>query len=383
VLEDGMDEQGLICSPKTVLAAPSSKLAANLSGSLEAIGAPHSAADKAVDLRINAASGRRRARTKAPARIDAEARRWRRPTKLRCATARPTECQRPWATGALPQSAYGHQVNGATPGLARKQRRRAGHAACGAACGRSLAAALAATVGHCDPFIALRLQLVASRRSLRFSDASLRGRIRRVREPMGALQAALLDVGWGPRTAPVWAHPTAEGEGELELAGADDDSFHARADFDGVLQLETLERGARHAEKGLTLAVVSGGKRARSRRAAAGHALDFEGCARRSCASEAPAPGTRQCPANVGEELDSTAAPAPRALARHGPSPATWPRGAPASCMTAPVFCDQRAEEATASFGADDNLEAARRDDSFAAVYGDDSGGKHSDDPRL
>ncbi|CAK0841205.1 unnamed protein product [Prorocentrum cordatum] len=378
-----MDDQELICSAKTVLVVSNSVLAANLSGSLEAIGIPHSAADKAV--------GRRKVRT---------------------------------------------EVNGTPPGLARQLRRRAGHAVGGAARGRCLTSVLAATVGLHDPFIALRVQLVASWCSLWFSDVSLHGRIRRAwprvlgalrragkwrwrraQGPVGALQATLLDMGWDPRAASVWVRPAAEGVDEGRLAGAADDSFHTCADFSGVLQdveedrrrqlwqsaashlhgddlvggadflhigreLSKLEREARHAEWGTTLTVFSGGQRTRSRRADAGYALEQEGCARRGCAVETLVHRIWQCPANVGEEFESSAALVPRALAGHKASPAMWLRGVPASSLTTPVFCDLRAEQAAVSLGTGGTLEATRREDGFVVVYGDGSGEKYSDDPR-
>ncbi|CAK0881456.1 unnamed protein product, partial [Prorocentrum cordatum] len=348
VLKDGMSAQELICSCKTVLAASNSEPAASLSDSPAAMGTPHPASDNAVDLGIDTASGRCRVRTKASARIAAAARRWRRIMKLRRATARPTECRGLWATGTLPQSVYGHQVSGAPPGLVPQLRRRAGHAVAGAARGRCLASVLAAAVGLHDPRIALRVQLVASWRSLWFSDASLRGRIkrpwprtlgaprragkwrwRRVRGPMGALQATLLDVGWDPRAAAGWGRPTAEGVDDLRLLGAADDSSRACAGFGGALVRRIW-----------------------------------------------------QCPANVGEEFESTAAHVPRAFAGHEALPAMRLRGAPASCATTPVFCDQRAKQAAVSLGADSALESTRRDDGFAVVCGDGSVGKCSDDPR-
>ncbi|CAK0792772.1 unnamed protein product, partial [Prorocentrum cordatum] len=207
---------------------------------------------------------------------------------------------------------------------------------------------------------------------------------------MGALQATLLDMGWDPRTASAWARSTAVGVDEWRLAGADDDSFHACADFGGVhqdveedLRRQLWQSAARHAEWGLTPTVVLGGQWTGSRRAAAGYVLEHEGCARRGCADETIAHRICQRPANVGEELESTAALVPRAApAGYEASPAIRLRGAPASCSTTPFICDERAEHAAVSFGSDSTLWSTRRDDGFVVVYGDGSGGKYSDDPR-
>ncbi|CAK0851227.1 unnamed protein product, partial [Prorocentrum cordatum] len=404
VFMDGTGAQELIGSPKTVLAASSSELAANLSDSLVAMGIPHSASDKAVDLGVDAASGRRRARAVASARIAAGARRWRLIMKLRRATARPAECRGSRATGVLPQSVYGRQVSGAPFGLVRqRRRRRAGHAVGGAARGRCLASVLAAAVGLRDPRIALRVQLVASWCSLWFSNASLRGRIERAwpwflgalrrvgkwrqgrfRGPMGACQATLLDMGWGPRAAAVWARPTAEGAGEWRLVGAEDEGFHACADFGGVLQAVEedlrlrLWRSAASRLRGGDL--VGGADFLR-----VGREINLlgreEGRARCGCAGETLRRRIWQCPAIVGEVFVSTAALVPRALAGHEASPAMCMRGVPISCATAPVFCDQRVEQNAVSLGADSVLGSTRRDDGFVVVYGDGSSGKCSDDP--
>ncbi|CAK0907875.1 unnamed protein product, partial [Prorocentrum cordatum] len=361
-LKDGMGEQELICSViKTVLAASHSVLAAHLSDSLAAVGIPRSAADRAVDSGIDAASGRRRVRARASARIAAGARRWRRIAKLRRPTARTTEFRGLRAAGALPQSVYGHQVNDARA---------------------SWTGAAAATTGWTG--------LAAGYGRWTWAGA--------------------------PRAASVWALPAAEGVGERRLAGADDDSFHACAGFSGVLgasrtsgassgslrrricvgatsstarapcasaasELRELERESRHAEWGLALAVVSDGQWTRSRRAAVGYVLEQEGCARCGCAVEALVRRIWQCPANVGEVFGSTAAPVLRALAGHGASPAMWLRGVPASCLIAPVFCDQRAGQAAVSFGVGGALEATRREGGFVVVSGDGSGGESPGDP--
>ncbi|CAK0899299.1 unnamed protein product [Prorocentrum cordatum] len=174
--------------------------------------------------------------------------------------------------------------------------------------------------------------------------------------------------------AAFWARPMAEGVDEWRLAGAEDDSIRARADFGGALQ--DAEEDLRHQLWRSAASHLHGGD------LVGGAGFLHIGRELKMLERETLAHGIWQCPANAGEDLESTAALSPRALAGHEASSAMWLRWAPAPRATTPVCCDQRAEQAAAPLGADSALGSTRRDGGFAAVYGDGSRGKLSDDPR-
>ncbi|CAK0903419.1 unnamed protein product [Prorocentrum cordatum] len=195
----------------------------DLERNLRRRGVPVSATTTATDLGIDMAAGTRRVQKKAGERARAATARTKRIVKMRNTAQQARIAKGLWATGALPQGVYGHQVRGLARHALLRWRRQAAAAATGQAAGRCLTTLLGSTFDGADPGVQLRAQSL--RQWIRFwqDQPHLHQRIRRtwallktrltiagpkiwsyVTGPTGAAIATLLEAGWDPKAADCW-----------------------------------------------------------------------------------------------------------------------------------------------------------------------------------
>ena len=240
IFEQGfVEERGLTISTKTTVLASDAELAEELRSSLATPAMPVTKALKAVDLGCGTAVGRQRACRKTAARFRAGRLRTAKIRRVRQRAALTMEAKGLWASGALPQAAYGAQVMGLAPWRVQELRRQAAATAAGRAGGRCLTTLLATTVGD-DPGVAMRLEVLKSWLVLWETAPELHARIqrawgrirqalvaakgyrwRRVRGPLGAVQAVLMDMGWEPASATCWIRPEHDGDWRQQATRAE------------------------------------------------------------------------------------------------------------------------------------------------------------------
>ncbi|CAK0897887.1 unnamed protein product, partial [Prorocentrum cordatum] len=245
-------DAGLKISPKTVVVASSSSLAARITAGLIDVGIPVTPVRHAVDLGADTTPGRSRTRTKARERfMKAKKRtsaimRMRRHASLRGIT------KGLWSMGSKPQGTYTHQTFG-IPGYELVQiRRQAAQSAVGTGPGRCLTTSLAAAFDRRDPAKALRREQVLAwlrlwreypeyhTRIARSWD-SIRSRLRlagsrrwRVSKgPIAATISTLLDIGWDPVSPMVWSSDEQFEWHIPSVASPEFDNFHG--DFTDIL----------------------------------------------------------------------------------------------------------------------------------------------------
>ena len=339
---------------------------------------------------------------------------------------------------------------GTPPSSITVLRRQAASSVAGKGPGRCLTTTLSLWMGDQDPAISLRVQLVRAwidmwthsphlherivrswprvRSHLGF-DASKRWR--RVRGPIGALQATLLDVGWLPVAACEWRRPVGDSfevwqfpdpppeekrsEDVFDFSDLLDDlredissslwGSAASHEFgDGLargadvipirLEMRRAVREGAYDKVGQIVTVVSGGQWPQQRQVDAGY-LAPPLCPRCGTAPETLFHRIWECPRNRGPAFEASEFLFPQALAGQDQLPSLWLRGLPPSSLTTPSFVDGRGGATVWTVGRagdeDDDecplepdllAQAWRDDQGFLVAFGDGSGGQFSSDVR-
>ncbi|CAK0827382.1 unnamed protein product [Prorocentrum cordatum] len=216
---------------------------------------------------------------------------------------------------------------------------------------------------------------------------------RRVRGPIGAIQATLPDLGWDPVEATRWHRPTAAGYDEWTLPTAADERFASVTEYQGVLddvvadlRSQPWRQAACHEEdkmsdSGLNLIVVSGGQWPRELRLWASYALSDGICKRCGRAREDLLHRIWTRADSAGDEAFSkTDALLPRALAGYEVEPSFWLQSVAPARLATPTFDEERVARAEVVIGGP--LDHCRDSTTVVTVFGDGSGGRFSVDPR-
>ena len=200
-LAEGLDARGLAASEKTALARSDPGLGREMAAGSGRLGAPAMRAMQAVDLGADAASDRRRCRTRAAQRFSVARSRPGRVLRMRKEARLARITKMPWTTGAQPQGARGHQARGLAPSPMQALRRGPAASAVGKGPGRRLATALGASCDGRDPRLELRRQVV-SRWSKLWRTAARKMKESRPRAQARAPLSPALRSGFGiPHTA--------------------------------------------------------------------------------------------------------------------------------------------------------------------------------------
>eukprot|EP00959_Pyramimonas_sp_CCMP1952_P143558 3005286-Pyramimonas_sp.AAC.1 len=238
--KEAFEEARLVVSDKTDLIASSKKLGQQCARELRGMGIPVSYKVSATDLGIDASAGRSRVCKKANQRKRAADRRQARVLRLRRLGPKVRKvCKSLWAAGVQPQSMYGHRVFGSPPSRLLRVRRQASSAIAGAKRGICLTSVLEATMGSKDPGLEVPKQLVWGWLTVWFSRPDIHQQVkrswtaslhhiqvagkvrwRRVRGPVSAVIATLIERGWNCPSPQIWPHTEGDGEVEWRFPGA-------------------------------------------------------------------------------------------------------------------------------------------------------------------
>ena len=419
---------GFAISDKSVIVGTYMATAQEVASSLSRQGWPVKAALVGADLGIDAAGGKRHRRAQRSKRASTAAKRFQK--IIRFAKGRKLRVARRLAlTGAFPQATYGHQVHGTPPSRVLQLRRALAKSAVGKRYGRCLTTTLAATIGTSDPALRLVKEQFSEWFALWFSSPALRARIRRdwpiilqrleakpsrsrwscIPGPVHALIAALLDLRvkpvsperWELPGGEVWCFEEALLDGNFDystlvedLVALADRLLWSRAQFHehgaGLApggpdlvqvrrQVRRMEAKGQWAERGMMLAVVSGGLWPQSRLHEMAPEVSVE-CPR--CGMpESLFHRCWECEANVDHDIYAkTSVWRGRAARGVEAVPCLWLRGiAPKSWTHAPPPREQQW-----AFGEWEAVERIASSSSFPLdVFGDASGGANSSDPRI
>jgi hypothetical protein len=234
IFAEGIRDNGLTLSVKSVLLPASSPHARRVARTLGQLGISVSLAPRAEDLGLGTTGGTQRSTCAAAKRLRKAAVRAARVRSLAQADPHARKLTR---TGVLPQASYGTPALGAAPSHIQSLRRTAALATGLARKGGCTTALLHWEFGgSADPGLSTPLAQLGAWFDLWTSAAEpLRARLRRawlralpalrparsrwarVRGPLGATVATLLDLGWRPIAADIWLTPA--GDESCQLLG--------------------------------------------------------------------------------------------------------------------------------------------------------------------
>ncbi|CAK0881441.1 unnamed protein product, partial [Prorocentrum cordatum] len=399
----------LTSSDKSVIVASDMDAAQQVVGGAGGPSLPLKAVEKAVDLGVSTTAGKRRDQSQFHKRAKTVARRM-------CGIHR---MRRKVRLGEYTKMLHKRGHN----------RRQASRAIAGKGFGRCLTTTLALTLDEDDPGLALPRQLLGEWMQLWRRHPEHRQRVQRawrllyqklkalpqarrwarVRGAISVVICTLLTAGWDVPSATTWHSDVEETWQISEDMEADDtellDEFTAsikrawwakaaRHDageglVDGAdlhqarRHLARLQRDGEHGTWALQLQVMTGASWTRVRQKEA----DFDvsaTCPLCGLADETLLHRVWQCPCNVGhEDYTSMESLAARAVEGAAAEPCLWLRGLPPTGWTRYEYPEGASEFEHVAGDWDTAAEQYGGEDGFLDVFGDGSGGEHSDDPRL